>query len=122
MTEQLTESKKEALKAKLISNIKGISSSIDMLDDELKLIKENFSDPIDQASAVEQRNAIFSQLSQKKSSLLQHQNALKNFSEDFGYCVKCGSDIEEKRLERNPSVTKCFDCQTMEEHQNKHRM
>ena len=30
---------------------------------------------------------------------------------DFGFCTMCGEDIELKRLEYDPSVPNCIDCQ-----------
>lgn len=32
-------------------------------------------------------------------------------SGDFGYCTVCDEDIALKRLEHDPSVPNCFDCQ-----------
>ncbi len=29
---------------------------------------------------------------------------------EYGYCLKCGDDIAEKRLELNPMATLCTDC------------
>jgi DnaK suppressor protein len=31
-------------------------------------------------------------------------------ADDFGYCDECGEDIAPKRLELDPSVTKCISC------------
>lgn len=37
--------------------------------------------------------------------------ALTRIDEDeFGYCEDCGEDIAQKRLELDPSVTKCISC------------
>lgn len=37
--------------------------------------------------------------------------ALKRIeADDFGYCEDCGDDIAMKRLELDPSVTKCITC------------
>lgn len=32
-------------------------------------------------------------------------------SGDFGYCAVCDEEIAEKRLQNDPSVTTCIDCQ-----------
>ena len=29
---------------------------------------------------------------------------------DFGYCLECGDEIAEKRLQHDPSVTHCVNC------------
>ena len=37
--------------------------------------------------------------------------ALERMDEDeFGYCLKCGEDISEARLDIDPAVTLCVDC------------
>ena len=37
--------------------------------------------------------------------------ALRRMDEDeFGYCVTCGEDIAQKRLEIDPSATQCIQC------------
>ncbi len=37
--------------------------------------------------------------------------ALKRIDEgEYGYCVACGEDIEEKRLASDPAVPLCVDC------------
>lgn len=37
--------------------------------------------------------------------------ALKRMDEDeYGYCVKCGEAIASRRLELDPTVTRCIDC------------
>ena len=46
----------------------------------------------------------------KKASLYQ---ALERLDEgEFGYCNDCGDDIAPKRLEFDPSVTRCISCAT----------
>ncbi|MFQ5971615.1 MAG: TraR/DksA family transcriptional regulator [Alphaproteobacteria bacterium] len=37
--------------------------------------------------------------------------ALKRLeTDDYGYCVACGDDIDPKRLELDPTVPTCIDC------------
>lgn len=31
-------------------------------------------------------------------------------NDDYGYCLQCGEEIAEKRLEFNPTVTHCIHC------------
>ncbi len=39
------------------------------------------------------------------------ESALKRIEEgDFGYCVTCGEDIEEKRLAHDPTFPTCVAC------------
>jgi DnaK suppressor protein len=40
--------------------------------------------------------------------------ALQRIDEgEFGYCVSCGSEIEPKRLDNDPTTPTCFDCAEM---------
>jgi len=32
--------------------------------------------------------------------------------DDFGYCLVCGEDIPYKRLQFDPAITRCIDCQS----------
>ena len=37
--------------------------------------------------------------------------AVKRMDEgEFGYCVECGNEIAEKRLELSPAIARCVDC------------
>ena len=39
------------------------------------------------------------------------EGALKRLDEDeYGFCIQCGEDISEKRLEIDPSATHCIKC------------
>ena len=39
------------------------------------------------------------------------ESALKRLDEgEYGFCVECGEDISEKRLEIDPAATHCIKC------------
>lgn len=43
--------------------------------------------------------------------LAQIEGALRRItSEDFGYCFKCDEEIDPRRLEANPTLTRCIKC------------
>ena len=47
----------------------------------------------------------------RKQKLMAIESALQRLSEDeFGYCLKCGDDIPQKRLELDPTATLCLPC------------
>ncbi len=47
----------------------------------------------------------------RKLEIAQINAALKRIDkDDFGYCVVCGEEIAEKRLEINPAIARCVDC------------
>ena len=48
----------------------------------------------------------------RKQRLMRIDSALKRLASDgFGECLRCGDDIEEKRLAFDPTVTLCMSCQ-----------
>ncbi len=47
----------------------------------------------------------------RKLEIAQIEAALKRMDkEDYGFCVACGEEIAEKRLELNPAIARCVDC------------
>ncbi len=47
----------------------------------------------------------------RKLEIAQINAALERMDkDDFGYCVVCGEEIAEKRLELNPAIAGCVDC------------
>ena len=47
----------------------------------------------------------------KEAELKRIQAALKRFAEnEYGYCVSCGEEISEGRLQLDPSVASCIKC------------
>ena len=47
----------------------------------------------------------------RKLEMAQIDAALKRIDEDeYGFCVACGEEIAEKRLELNPAIARCVDC------------
>lgn len=48
---------------------------------------------------------------QRRTDLLKIEAALKRLDEgDYGYCLKCGEEIKEKRLEIDPAAALCVNC------------
>ena len=47
----------------------------------------------------------------RRLEIAQIDAALKRMEEDdYGYCVACGEEIAERRLELNPAIARCVDC------------
>ncbi|MND12141.1 RNA polymerase-binding transcription factor DksA [compost metagenome] len=80
---------------------------------------DNCTDVLDVAANVESQNRLLSELRREEARLLKVEFALRNFS-DFGYCIDCGEDIDERRLGIDPSICRCIDCQSSREIQSKH--
>lgn len=50
-------------------------------------------------------------IERRRVEIAQIDAAFKRMDEDeFGYCVECGEDIAEKRLELNPAIARCVEC------------
>ncbi|PTH80116.1 hypothetical protein DAA48_16260 [Aeromonas veronii] len=77
------------------------------------------TDPLDIASHVEEQSRLLSELARDEASLLKIESALRNFS-NFGYCIECGEDIDERRLGIDPSICRCVDCQGSKEVLSRH--
>lgn len=50
-------------------------------------------------------------IERRRVEIAQIDAAFKRMDEDeFGYCVECGEEIAEKRLELNPAIARCVEC------------
>ena len=55
-------------------------------------------------------NATHQRRQQEKSRL---RAALDRIAEgEFGYCLECGDEVDQERLNLDPSLTRCFSCAT----------
>lgn len=51
---------------------------------------------------------------QRQAQIARIRRALSNLDQDcFGYCVKCGEEISERRLEADPSAYLCIGCASL---------
>lgn len=63
---------------------------------------------MDALQAQAMNNAI---ASRRRSILKKVEAALSRLNEDeFGYCIRCGEEIELKRLDLDPAVSQCANC------------
>lgn len=80
-----------------------------------RFVSENNSDlrdPLDIASANEERSRASSEITRKKLRLSKLNLSLSNI-EDYGYCTECAEEINPKRLAFDLTVTTCVDCQSL---------
>lgn len=99
-------------KEQLIESIKNKKS------DAMETYSEE-SDPLDAASNLESRRILLSEIDRDTSSVTKIVSVIKSF-DDYGYCVDCGDEVGIKRLDFNPSSTRCFCCQDEKEKNDKH--
>ena len=73
-------------------------------------------DPADIASNAYTKDLLFSQSTNERNILRLVGEALRRIEGgDFGYCVNCEKEIQEKRLEAVPWARHCIVCQDLQE-------
>ena len=96
----------------------------EMVLESLKL-SEEFARPVELDQSCQGRLSRMDALQQQAMSqaslhrlqleLTQIEAALGRLDfEDYGYCIKCGDDIEYERLKANPSFVLCKECMTVD--------
>ena len=87
--------------------------------EETKL--ENTEDECDLATISHERELLYNLHESDYSRLKFIEHAIKAMDRgDYGECVRCGEDINEKRLEAVPWATTCFRCQEETETKAEH--
>lgn len=105
---------KEKLEAKIISLIDKNIKKLEFSRKDLSELEHGAADPLDQSQSNQTQATINSINDAIKLEIVSLRKALKNIRDpEFGFCMECGIDIDYERLDRNPSVINCFDCQTL---------
>ncbi len=77
---------------------------------------EKTSDASDQGTQFEKQNTKIALGNHSNIAIIAMKKALEEFDPEFyGYCEECGVEIGVGRLDINPSVDKCCECQGIEE-------
>lgn len=112
----LSDEKIQYYKQKLKDNILSKQKLTDKAFHEAMHDNEKTSDIADQGSQFETQSNNIALGNHGKIILARMKKALEEFdTEEFGYCVTCGIEIGEKRLDIDPSVDKCLECQEITE-------
>lgn len=112
-------SKKEAIRKKLITKLSELS--VKARGDFKAAIEGDGSvtdvgDDGDMASSLHESSLRASQISFRRRSILQINEALRRLDDgSYGFCDECEEEIPEGRLLANPLATHCVDCQGMRE-------
>lgn len=112
----------EKMKNELLEQKKTILESLAGQSDDMKsLIKTVESgDEADVASDAIDRTLLTALGTQDARNLQLIENALDRIRQGkYGYCVKCGNDIPEERLEAIPWALMCVGCTEEEERRNR---
>ncbi|MFS1427070.1 TraR/DksA family transcriptional regulator [Vibrio splendidus] len=108
---KMTSALREYFHQRLLDMHSTITTMHKQAQSEAKTETEKSADPIDDASRVEEQAKQLAFANQEAMRLNTIEFALKSFSEDFGFCLECGDDIPVRRLDFDPSCTRCVSCQ-----------
>lgn len=106
----------------LLTKDRNVSQQLSSLNNELKSAEETTSDAIDAATNNQSRTNLFAQITALNTAKKQIQLTLtriQNESGEYGYCDDCGVEIPLKRLQFNPTIKTCVDCQAIFEAKTK---
>ena len=112
------------LKVKLLARQTELSELVNqyVADHEGPLTKDSFievSDVGEQSVNDFQRDMDIALITQEVNELKFINAALRRIdSGDYGICVDCGNEIAPARLEVNPAVERCIECQTKYEREH----
>jgi DnaK suppressor protein len=92
----------------------GVVSSTE--DYEREAGQDVSQDPADIASNAYTKDLLFSQSTNERNILRLVEEALRRIDAgDYGYCVSCEEEIQEKRLDAVPWARHCIKCQDLQE-------
>jgi DnaK suppressor protein len=78
--------------------------------------KENFPDPTDRASLESNRNFTLRIRDRERKLIGKIEEALARIDEGtYGKCEECGENISMERLKARPVTTRCIDCKSLQE-------
>jgi DnaK suppressor protein len=76
--------------------------------------KANCADDADNATVIEQISLARAQLQRKAEYTKQLQKAIQRQKDgEYGDCIACGDEIEQKRLAINPAAECCAECEQL---------
>jgi DnaK suppressor protein len=98
----LLEVRKDALKAS-VENAAGSAAPVE-LDQQVQ-------GRLSRMDALQGQAMAQATIERRRMEIAQIDAAFKRLDEgEFGYCVECGDEIAEKRLEVHPAIARCVEC------------
>ena len=87
--------------------------------EQLDSVEQQLADPDnvsktetgDISVAADRRTRLLNERARLQAKIRRIVRAQRHFDDEFGYCVECGVDIPTGRLEFDPSIQTCVDCQ-----------
>ncbi len=90
------------------------------LNNKISEDKINFADPTDQAVAELDSNFLLRLRGREQKLLKKIEEAISRIdSGTYGICESCGEKIDIRRLEARPVTTRCIECKTRQEEEEK---
>lgn len=109
MEHYLSSKKISAFKQKLIDNREQFREMIAARSEDVKERMSETGDIVDLAADHEKYLSAKREIKRLQESIAQIEQVLKDM-DDFGYCIECGIEIGEDRLNIDPSYQLCIDC------------
>ena len=107
----MTDSQKNAVKEKIISELARISNDIAALEEITKPINAEDMDDITRMDSIVNKSVNDAALSASRTRRAGLEYALKRIDDqEFGYCIECGEEIPYARLLAMPEASRCIDC------------
>lgn len=101
-------------KAKLVEERARLLSMIQEKSEQVQEKMEGTGDVIDIAAEHEKYLSIKREIQRFRVSIQRIDNSLRDF-DDFGYCLDCGIEIGEDRMDIDPSYKLCVSCAEINE-------
>jgi RNA polymerase-binding protein DksA len=101
--------KNEDIAKALKTRLSELTGRVAEIENELR--KPLSADSEEQATDLENQDALVGIKNSEIQEIRQIQGALKRIAEGtYGVCVQCGADIDPKRLKALPIATRCISC------------
>lgn len=103
----------EAFKNQLLKHKAELETTITQATDAAKPVEldQTVVGRVSRIDAIQQQEMTLAAQRRRVEQIQKIEAALRRIaSGDFGYCIKCGEDIAEKRLELDPAIPTCINC------------
>ena len=112
----MSETQIQEFKTRLLAHQKELQAILSKNINDIKSNNEKVADMADAASQSEELLITLNIHEEAKRNLAQISASLRRIeSGDFGYCVKCGVEIGQGRLNARPNSSECITCAQLQE-------
>ena len=112
----LSKKKREEFKKLLTERIEALFTDANKTVSGMTDAAGNYPDPTDRATLESDRNFELRIRDRERKLIGKIKDALERIENgSFGICEACGEEISEERLKARPVTTRCIDCKTKQE-------